>query len=273
MDAFFDMIIEFATTAGIKILMAIILLIVGIKLIRLFLRLLSRMERFSQIDASAQSFLRSFLGIALKITLFMTIGAVLGVPMTSVIALLASAGLAIGLALQGALGNLAGGLMILMFKPFKVGDVIDTRTDMGVVIDINIFYTILRTFDNRHITLPNGSLTNAAIINYSVEEQRRVDWTFTTGYGANINQVKQILLDIVNEHDLTLAEPEPFCRLKEHGDSALAFALRVWCNAPDYWTIYFDVNEKVKEIFDAKGIEIPYPQLDVHLKNEQTAAR
>ena len=268
MDAFFDMIIEFAATAGIKILLSIILFIVGYKLIRIFLNLLSRLERFSQIDESAQSFLRSFIGIALKITLFMTIAAVLGVPMTSVIALLASAGLAIGLALQGALSNFAGGLMILMFKPFKVGDVIDTHTDMGVVIDINIFYTVLKTFDHRHITLPNGSLTNAAIINYSVEDQRRVDWTFTTGYGADISQVKQILLDIVTEHELTLAEPEPFCRLKEHGDSALAFTLRVWCNAPDYWTIYFDVNEKVKETFDAKGIEIPYPQLDVHLSSK-----
>ena len=265
MDVFLEKVIEFATTAGIKILLALLILIIGFRLIRVFLNIFNRFETFAKIDESAQSFIRSFIGIALKILVLVMAAAILGIPMTSVIALLASAGLAIGLALQGALSNLAGGLMILIFRPFKVGDVIDTDSKMGVVMEINIFYTILKTFDNRHITLPNGQLTNAAIVNFSNEDQRRVDMSFSTGYGADINQVKRILLDIASSHELTLAEPEPFCRLQKHGDSSLDFVLRVWCMAPDYWTIYFDIMEKVKETFDAQGIEIPYPQLDVHL--------
>ena len=265
MEKIIELVIEFATTAGIKLILAIILLIAGLKLISIMSKFLSRTRWFNKIDPSAQTFIRSFAAIALKIILILTIAAILGVPMTSVVALLASAGLAIGLALQGALGNLAGGLMILIFKPFQVGHFIDTHSDAGIVQEINIFYTVLRTPDNRIITLPNGSLSNSAVINFSAEDKRRIDINFSTSYETDIELVKRPLLEIATEHPLALQDPEPFCRLREHGDSALVFVLRVWCNAVDYWPMYFDLMETVKKKFDERGISIPYPQMDVHL--------
>lgn len=265
MQEIWQQIKQFATTAGIKLVLAIVLLVVGFWLIRHVMRLVSKSKGFNKIDPGARSFIRSFTSIVLKLLVVISAAHTLGVPLTSVVALLASAGLAIGLALQGALGNLAGGLMILIFKPFRVGDVIDTKDGMGIVLEINIFYTILKTFDNRRITMPNGNLTNAAITNFSVESKRRVDMKFSTGYDADIDQVRQIILNIVTSHELVDQDPEPFCRLESHGDNALIFVLRVWCNASDYWTIYFDVLETVKRTFDANGISIPYPQLDVHL--------
>lgn len=264
MQEIWQQIKQFATNAGIKLVLAIVLLVIGFWLIRHIMRLVSKSKGFNKIDPGARSFIRSFASIALKVLLVISAVTLLGVPMTSVVAILASAGLAIGLALQGALGNLAGGLMILIFKPFRVGDVIDTKDGMGIVLEINIFYTILKTFDNRRITLPNGNLTNAAITNFSVEEKRRVDMKFSTSYEADIDQVIRIILDIVNSRELVDQEPEPFCRLESHGDNALIFVLRFWCDASEYWNNYFDVLETVKKSFDANGISIPFHQLDVH---------
>ena len=208
----------------------------------------------------------SFVSIGLKIMLFISIAGYLGLEMTSILAVLASAGLAIGLALQGALGNLAGGMMILIFKPFRVGDYIDTHTDAGTVKEINIFYTVLYTVDNNRIMLPNGALTNSSITNYSMEQKRRVDLTFTTSYQADIKRVRQLLLDVAVSHPLTIVDPaEPFCRLSAHGDSALSFVLRTWTLAENYWELRFDLLEQVKQAFDQNDIEIPYPQLDLHL--------
>lgn len=258
--------IEFATSMGIRLLGAIILLVAGIKIIKGLLKLLDMTRSFKNIDPGAASFLRSFINIVLKVILGFTIASVLGVPMTSAVALLASAGLAVGLALQGALSNLAGGLMILIFKPFRQGDHIETGSGSGIVKEINTFYTVVRTFDNKIITMPNGSLTNIPITNYSVEEKRRVDFQFTVSYDTDIEKVKKILLDIASGHSMVLDDPAPVTRLKEHGDSSLVFILRTWCNAPDYWTIYFDITEKVKQEFDREKIEIPYPQLDVHMR-------
>lgn len=267
MDKIIDMALEFATTAGIKLLLAVILLIVGFKLIKLILKFMSKTEWFNKIDLSAQTFIRSFASIALKIILVLTAAAIIGVPMTSVVALLASAGLAVGLALQGALSNLAGGLMILVFKPFQVGHFIDAGSNAGSVMEINIFYTVLKTPDNRIITLPNGNLANSAVTNFSAEDKRRLDLEFTVGYESDIEQVKRIILDIALGHPLILADPEPFCRLLKHGDSALVFVLRVWCNAADYWPLNFDLLETIKKSFDENGIAIPYPQMDIHLNN------
>ena len=192
---------------------------------------------------------------------------ILGIPTTSFITALASCGVAIGLALQGALGNLAGGIMILIFKPFKIGDYITTASNSGTVSNITIMYTVLKTPDNKVITIPNGTLTNSVIENYSSSDKRRVDLVFTTAYDCDIDKVREILLAAANGHAKVLHEPEPFARLTKHGDSSLEYTMRVWCNADDYWDVNFDLIETVKRDFDANGISIPYPQMDVHIDN------
>lgn len=266
MDKLLEKGLEYLATMGVRILGSIILIVFGFKLIKIFVRFITRSKWYGKIEPGAQTFIKSFLKITLKVILIITVAGILGVPMTSMVALIASAGLAIGFALQGALGNLAGGLMILIFKPFKVGDHIDTHTDVGIVKEINVFYTVLKTFDSRIITLPNGTLTNTAIINFSMEKQRRVDFEFTVSYNSDIEQVKGILSGIAEKHELVLEDPPVFTRLKQYGDSALIFVLRAWCEAQDYWTVYFDVTESVKKEFDLAGIEIPYPQMDVHMR-------
>lgn len=265
-----DNLIDFATSTGIKLVISLIILLVGWKLIKLLIKVIKKSRSMKNIDSSARGYIISFISIGLKILLVITIAGYLGLEMTSILAVLASAGVAIGLALQGALGNLAGGLMILIFKPFRVGDYIDNHTDAGTVIDINIFYTVLNTIDNKRVMLPNGELTNTSIINFSMEKRRRVDLTFTTSYQVDIDNVKGILLKIASEHSLTINEPEePFCRLMRHADNSLNFVLRIWTLSENYWPLYFDLMEQVKKEFDRQGIEIPYPQLDVHLDHSQ----
>ena len=261
-----DKIKEFATTTGLNLVLALLLVIIGYRLIQFLSKRMSRSPAFSRMDPGAQSFLRSFLKIVLIIILILTAASMIGVPMTSILALLGSAGLAIGLALQGALGNLAGGLIILIFKPFRVGDYVDTKDGSGTVREINVFYTILVTPDNQIITLPNGNLTNAAITNFSSENTRRLNLEISVGYTSDIELVKQVLLEQVQKHPSVLSEPElPFCRLVKHGDNALVFALRAWCLTENYWATRFDILENVKIAMDQQGIEIPYPQRTIHL--------
>jgi len=267
MQKVLDTLIEAATDIGLNILYSIVILIAGYKLIRIFIRIITNSKGYKSIEPGAQSFIRSILSIGLKALLFITVISVLGVPLTSVVTVLASIGLAIGLALQGALSNFTGGLMILIFKPFKVGDYIESQSVAGAVKEITVFYTILRTFDNKIVTLPNGSMTNASITNFSVEKTRRVDLAFSTAYNADIDAVKSALQEIAAQHPSVLKEPLPLARLKTHGDSALEFVMRVWCKTEDYWSVFFDLTESVKKRFDELGIEIPYPQLDVHINN------
>ena len=186
--------------------------------------------------------------------------------MTSMIALISTFGLALGLALQGGLSNIAGGLMILIFKPFKVGDYIDTHTDSGTVVDINIFYTVLLTPDNKEISLPNGSLSNSNIINYSAKKKRRIDLKYTVSYECDIDKVKKVINKVLDNETLILKDEDTFVRLGEHADSALVFYVRVWTLSKDYWDVYFNLNENIKREFDKNNIEIPYPQIDVHMK-------
>ena len=190
---------------------------------------------------------------------------IIGIPSASFIALLGTAGVAIGLALQGAFSNFAGGVMILIFRPFKVGDYIDASGLSGTVNDISIFYTVLKTPDNKHITIPNGTLMNSSVTNYSAEETRRLDIDFSVSYDSDIEKVKSLILEKANSHSAVLQDPVPFCRLTSQSDSALVFTLRVWCNSGDYWDAKFDLNESIKKAFDENGIVIPYQQLDVHL--------
>lgn len=270
MEEFFKTVLaklgEYASTAGLRIVGALLVLFVGFKLCKFILKLMKKSKAFSKLDGGVQTFLFSLLNILLKILIVLTAISILGVPMTNFVALLASAGVAIGASLQGSLSNLAGGIMILAFKPFKVGDFVDTAEGSGTVTEVTILYTILTTPDNRRVVIPNGTISNEAITNYSYYDIRRLDLTFSVAYDSDIKEVKQILLEKATEHTLVLKEPEmPFCRLSAHGESSLDFALRVWVKGSDYWTVNFDLKETVKNEFDARGIKIPYPQMDVHI--------
>lgn len=263
-----DFTLEFITSWGIKLLAAILILIVGIKLIKVFGKWLKTSPKLDKLDDGLRSFLSSFSNIVLYFVLVITIAMILGIPATSFITILASCGVAIGLALQGALSNFAGGLMILFFKPFKVGDYIEASGESGTVVGITVVYTVLLTPDNKRITVPNGTLTNSVIKNYSAEELRRVDLKFTTSYDCDIEKAKKVIAEVVTSHSKALRDPAPFVRLSEHSDSALTYTVRVWCKNEDYWDVNFDIIEGVKEAFDKNGIEIPYPQMDVHVTKD-----
>lgn len=263
-----NFVVEFATSWGIRLLAALVVLIVGLKLIKVFAKWLKNTQKLNKLDPGLRSFLASFSNILLYFVLVITIASILGIPATSFITILASCGVAIGLALQGTLSNFAGGLMLLLFKPFKVGDYVEVSGESGTVAEISVVYTVILTNDNRKITIPNGSLTNSVIENYSAEKERRVDLTFNTSYNCDIEKAKQVINDVVNAHEKVLSDPAPFVRLSSHSDSALTYTVRAWCNTEDYWDVYFDLTEQVKVAFDKNGIEIPYPQMDVHVTKE-----
>lgn len=258
--------IDLVTSLGGKLLFGILILIVGLFVIRIIKKFIKKSQKLDKLDPSLRSFLSSFASIALYIVLFITLAMVLGVPVTSFITVLATCGAAIGLALQGSLSNFAGGLMILLFKPFKVGDYIEAAGEGGTVSEITVVYTVLLTPDNKQITIPNGSITNAVIKNYSAKDTRRVDWVFTADYSCDSDKVKAIIEKIVTSHELVLKSPEAFVKVTKCADSAVEYTARVWVNSGDYWTVYFDILENVKKAFAENNIIIPYPQMDVHVK-------
>lgn len=258
----------FLSTFGLKLLWALVVFVVGYNVIKAFRKWFKGSKKLDHMDTGLRSFLSSFFGIALYAVLAIVVATILGIPATSFITILASCGVAVGLALQGSLSNVAGGIMILLFKPFRIGDFIEAAGESGTVKEITIVYTILKTGDNKIVTVPNGTLTNSTIKNYSAEKLRRVDMTFNVAYSSDIDKVKGILSETLSAHPCTLSDPEPVVRLSAHGDSSLTFVARVWCENADYWTVYFDVTEKVKEEFDKNGIEIPYQQIDVHVDNK-----
>ena len=255
---------EFAVTYGGKLIGALLLLIIGFKLTSIITKKISAAKALNKIDASTRGFIQSVINVLLKCLVGITALAVLGVPMTSMIAVIGSCGLAVGLALQGSLSNIAGGFIILVFKPFSVGDYITSGEISGTVEDIGIFHTKVLTNDNRRIIVPNSTISNATLTNVSALSLRRVDLTFTASYNTDINLVEKTLLSVCENHSMALSDPAPFARLSAHKDSALEYTVRVWCKADDYWTLYFDLVRDVKYAFDKAGIEIPYPQVDVH---------
>lgn len=267
MEKFVEFLFDLLASLGTKIIAALIVLLVGNKLIKLVKKWVMTSHKLHKVDTGVRTFLSSFLGITLYIFLFISVAMILGIPTTSFITALASCGVAIGLALQGALSNLAGGIMILIFKPFKVGDYIETVSTSGTVSNITIMYTVLTTPENKVITIPNGTLTNSVIENYSSCEERRVDLVFSTSFDCDIEKVKEILLNVAKKHEKVLADPEPFARLTNQGDSALEYTVRVWCKSEDFWAVKFDLLEAAKKEFDINGITIPYPQMDIHVDN------
>lgn len=264
-ESLLQFLIEFATSWGLKLLGAIIVFVIGLKLVKWISKWIRNSKKLDKVDDSLRSFLSSFSKILLYALLLITVASIIGIPATSFLTILASCGVAIGLALQGSLSNFAGGLMILFFKPFKVGDYIEAAGESGTVKDISVVYTVLVTPDNKHITVPNGTLTNSVLKNYSTEKTRRVDLIFDVAYGTDEEKVIKIITDVIMTHPLALSEPEPFVRLSSCADSSLKFVARIWCKTEDYWTVNFDVLEGVKKAFDQNGIQIPFPQLDVHI--------
>ncbi len=255
MEKFVDKLIEGATTIGFKLIILILMLIIGFKLIKWLTKLLKKGKGFNKLDKSVQTFLLSGINLVLKVILFMTLLNYIGIPMTSMLAILGSMGLALGLALQGGLSNIAGGLLILIFKPFKVGDFIDNHTDSGTVISINIFYTVLLTPDNREISLPNGPLSNSSIINYSVMNKRRIDLKYVFSYNSDVNKIKKIINNVLDKESKILVDTEKLVRLGEQTNTLLTFYVRVWVKPNDYWDVYFNLNEKIKEEMDKNSIE------------------
>ncbi|QNM85347.1 mechanosensitive ion channel [Polaribacter pectinis] len=242
-----------------NILTALAILIIGLFIINLMVRTSRKVMQKRGVDITLQQFLGNLLGWILKILLFITVIAKLGVATTSFAAILAAAGLAVGLALQGSLANFAGGVLIMIFKPFKVGDLVEAQGEIGVVKEIEIFTTKFTGLSNREIIIPNGSLSNGNIINFSTEGTRRVDLVIGVSYDADIKKTKQVLTDVVTSHAKVLSDPKPTIAVLELADSSVNFAVRPWCNTADYWTVYFDCMENIKEELDKAGIEIPYP--------------
>ena len=262
---FIDSIIDFSVDAVIKLAIVFILLPIGLKIAKIVTKKIMNSKGMEKVDKSVKSFLNNLILITLNVTVVITAALVLGIPATSFIALLGTAGVAIGLALQGAFSNFAGGIMILIFRPFKVGHYIESDSLSGTVHDISIFYTVLRTPDNKHITIPNGTLMNASVINYSAEPTRRVDLVFTVHYNSDVEKVKKILLEQASSHKFALKTPEPFARITNYAASSIDFTLRVWCASENYWNVKLDLTESIKREFDQNNIVIPYQQIDVHI--------
>lgn len=265
LDNILDKVIDFATVYGIKIIGAILIWIIGSWVIKKIMKGMKKVMSNRAYDESLQKFLLNLTNWILKILLIITLLGTLGVPTTSFAAIIAAAGLAIGLALQGSLGNFAGGVLIMIFKPIKIGDLIEAQGEVGVVKEIEIFTTKLTGLSNREIIIPNGALSNGNIINYTTEGTRRVDLTFGVGYDSDIKKTKDVLMNVLTSHPLVLKDPQPTVNVSELADSSVNFAVRPWSKAEDYWTVYFDITEQTKEALDAAGIEIPYPhQVEIH---------
>jgi small conductance mechanosensitive channel len=222
----------------------------------------------SKTDPSLMPFLMGIVNGLLKIMLVITVLGMLGIEMTSFIAILGAAGLAVGMALSGTLQNFAGGVMILIFKPFKVGDVIEAQGFTGSVSEIQIFNTIMKTPDNKTIIIPNGGLSTSSMVNYSTEAKRRVDWTIGIAYGDDADKAREVIRRLCDEDSRILKDPEVFIAVSALADSSVNFAVRAWVNAADYWGVYFDLNEKVYKTFENEGLNIPYPQMDVHIHKD-----
>ncbi len=248
-------------------LIAIVILVIGFKLINFLLKRIKKGKGFNKLEKTTGSFLASCISILLKSIVIITCAGELGIPMTSIITLIGSIGLALGLALQGGLSNIAGGVLIMIFKPFRVGDFIDNGTYSGTVKEINIFHTTLSTYDNKMIVIPNGNLSNSTVINYSRYPERLLDITVTVDYKSNLEFVKKVLTDVVNNCQYKIDDKEILIALKEHADSALIYTCRIWVKNSDYWKARFELLETIKIEFDKNKISIPYPQLDVHLDN------
>ena len=257
---------NFITTAGVDLLRGLVALVIGLFLVHWVMKLFDRYETKMKIEPTLRGFIKNLLRILLYVIVIMTAANTMGIPMTSIITLLGSAGVAISLAMQGALGNLIGGFILLLFKPISVGEYVRIGDNEGTVKSIGAFYTELITFDNRLVHLPNGTLTNTAITNFTRIGTRRLDLTFSVSYESNMDQVYEVLNGVIAEEKALLPDPAPEVHLIKCGDSSLDFTVRVWVQTADYWPVNFRMLDQGKRALDQAGISIPYPQVDVHMK-------
>jgi small conductance mechanosensitive channel len=250
---------------GPPLLLAVVVLIIGLWVINRFVAATRKTLEMRSFDPTLGRFLTSLLGVVFKALLLISVASMIGIATTSFIAILGAAGLAIGLALQGSLANFAGGVLVLMFRPFKVGDFIEAQGVSGTVAEIQIFNTVIKTPDNKVMIVPNGPISNGIITNYSKEATRRVDFVFGIGYGDDMAQARSVLEELVAADDRILSDPPSKVVVSELADSSVNFTVRVWVNAPDYSGVYFGMTESVKLAFDRANISIPFPQSDVHI--------
>ena len=265
LDVFLTKMIDLGISVGSKILLAIVVFLVGRWIVRRLNKLLAKILEKRHVEASLSTFVKSLVNITLTLLLIIVVIGVLGIETSSFIALFASAGVAIGMALSGTLQNFAGGVMILLFKPFKVGDTIEAQGQTGTVREIQIFNTILATPDNKIIIIPNGGLSTGLMKNYSKEATRRGDWEFGIAYGDDYTKAKAVIARLLDADGRVLKDPAYFIALTSLGESSVNIVVRAWVNAGDYWGVYFDMNEKVYKTFAEENLNIPFPQLDVHL--------
>ena len=265
-----EMLIEMAIAFGPKLILAIVTLLVGLWVIRTFVTGLNKAFDRGGMETSLKTFLSSLVSIGLKVLLVISVASMVGIETTSFIAVLGAAGLAVGLALQGSLANFAGGVLILIFRPYKVGDFIQAAGEAGVVRKIEIFSTVMTTGDNKTIIIPNGAISGGAITNFSTAETRRVDIVFGIGYDDDIRKAKDVLKGIIDADARILRDPEPLIVVSNLGESSVDITTRSWVNSADYWPVYFDLMENCKIALDNAGITIPYPQRDVHVYQQNS---
>jgi small conductance mechanosensitive channel len=270
MENILETIKEFAALYGLKIIGAIAIFVIGRIVIGIIAGFIRRVMKRSNADPTLIGFVYSLVKYALLIFVIISALGALGIPMTSFIAIIGAAGLAVGFALQGSLGNFAAGVMLIIFRPFKAGDFVEAGGSMGTVEKIAIFNTTLKTPDNKEVIIPNSNITGNNITNFSAKDTRRVDMVFGIGYEDDIKLTKDTLWELVNADKRILKEPAPTVAVSELADSSVNFVVRPWVNAADYWGVFFDFHEKVKLTFDQKGISIPYPQQDVHMHQVET---
>lgn len=263
-----QMAIDLAISWGPKVIAAIVTLIIGLWIIGMITRGIGKTMKKRDVDASLQPFLKGLISAVLKVMLFISVIGMVGIEATSFVAVLGAAGLAVGLALQGTLQNFAGGVIILLIKPFKVGDWIDTPSHSGTVHAIQIFHTILKTPDMKTIIIPNGPLANSSLTNYSTEPRRRLDLTVGVGYGDSTQKTRETLMELINADERILKDPEPFIAVAELADSSVNFTVRLWVEATNYWPLKFDMNERIYNKFNEVGLNIPFPQMDVHVHKD-----
>lgn len=257
MEGFIQKAWELLASAGGKILLALVVFIVGKIIIGKLCGLLGKFKGLSKLDPTVHTFVLSFVKILLYVVLVVSIIGILGVPMASVVTVLASAGVAVGLALQGALSNIAGGIMIMIFRPFNVGDYVGAAGGEGFVKSVNLFYTVLTSIDNKEITIPNGALMNANVTNFTSAPLRRVDIDFACAKGEDIDMIQNTMLDVMNGNAKVLKDPAPFARINGGDDKSMKFTLRAWCKSSDYWDVYFDMQHDIVAALGKAGVKAP----------------
>ena len=262
--------IEITSNFGLKLLTALIVVIVGRQLVKILLKVIKVALEKANTEETVRIFIANLLNTSFTVIIFVAAINQLGVETTSIIALLGAAGLAIGLALQGSLANFAAGILIVIFRPYKVGDYIEAGTNVGTVKDIQIFSTVLRTPDNKAIVVPNGSIMDGSITNYSEQPTRRIDIIASCSYEDDLDKVKQVLKTILDSEERILTEPKPQIAVSELAESSVNFIVRPWVNSSDYLPVMYSLLEQIKKTFDQEGISIPYPQSDIHI-HEKTA--